>query len=189
MDADKTRKDRLEQPDTKAIERFLEPEKPHDQVLPSSDEIGEMFPEWETIGLSSRTDRSVVQRLRRLDDGQLGRLVFAKKSRNEVKWTEAQLESPYIAEILDYGEMEGYHYHLFEDVAGSTLAEAIETGRVSRKDMLSTILPQIRVAIEDAKKGGLPLDTRTTAIGFDREGQPTLLVVSPVTPDLPNTPR
>lgn len=164
----------MEDVSDRIVRRLFAPVTETYQPLPTTDELEELFPRWEGVGVATRTEHLLVQRLRRRDDGQLGRLVFATGKMMKEPWRDLEETHPNIVQILESACTEDYHYHIFEDFSGATLAEAIETGQLTQDALANKVIPLIREAVNYARTKGLPLDTRTTAIGYNQEGKITL---------------
>ncbi|MFT4638112.1 MAG: WD40 repeat protein/serine/threonine protein kinase [Verrucomicrobiales bacterium] len=162
---------RWENPKDGVARRLFEPVAEMDQRLPSADDLAEIFPDWEAIDVAIRTESLMIQRLRRRDDGQLGRLVFANGALVGDLWQKGEMGNALICGVLESASEEDFHYHIFEDFAGETLADAMDMGRVSREQLIEVIHPQIKEALEYAKERGLPMDTRLTSIGYSKDGK------------------
>ncbi|MAS92831.1 MAG: hypothetical protein CMO55_06495 [Verrucomicrobiales bacterium] len=126
--------------------------------------IGDLFPEFEMLGVLGRGGMGVVYKARQRS---LDRLVAIKVLNTDLQGEEefevrfereakamAQLNHPNIVGVLDFGNREGLHYFVMEYVPGQTVQQLLAKGEVHR-EMAFSILEQLCVALHYAHQNGV----------------------------------
>jgi serine/threonine-protein kinase len=119
-------------------------------VLRSLLAVGGMGEVWR--GADSELDREVAVKV--LKDGAAKNDTFLRRFRNEAK-NAAGLRHPNIAQVYDYGEVDGTPYLVMELVEGEPLSTILERERTLSERRLVTILRHTCNGLQDAHDSGV----------------------------------
>lgn len=148
---------------------------------PSAEELAELFPQLEILGLIGAGGMGAVYKARQreldrmvalkiLPPGIGDRPGFAGRFTREARAL-AKLSHPGIVTIHDTGRVNGLYYLLMEFVDGLNLRQLIERGRVAPREALA-IVPMICDALQYAHDAGIVhRDIKPENILLDRQGR------------------
>ncbi|MCX6904443.1 MAG: serine/threonine-protein kinase [Verrucomicrobia bacterium] len=154
---------------------------PSSAPVPSAEELGRLFPQFEILECLGRGGMGVVYKARqpkldrfvalkillpeRRGGGQFGER-FAREAR-----ALARLSHPDIVAVHDFGEAGGYPYLVMEYVDGLSLRQLLQRGKLAPEEAL-VIVPKICAALQFAhQQGVVHRDIKPENILLDKQGQ------------------
>jgi len=164
-----------------AAEDTLIDGKPVGFLIPTIEELAEIFPQFEILELIGKGGMGAVYRVRQRE---LDRIValkilppaigeepgFADRFAREAKAL-AKLNHPGIVTLHEFGQATGLYFILMEYVDGVNLRQLLENGRISPHEALA-IVPQICDALQFAHDRGIVhRDIKPENIMLDRFGR------------------
>jgi hypothetical protein len=147
--------------------------------LPDREEVEQLVPDWEV--LEFRRDREGIEAaVRHRRTSERGLFFFyrtaQKESAGQAAPDASRKNHPNLLKVFETVSEQGYHYEIREFFDGVLLPDAVKSGIVSRKRIVSEIVPQLQGLVRFARSNGLPTGVDPGGIRVDEKGKMKVLL-------------